>query len=146
MRGFNRIYDFRFANDLRRHIGRRTRAGLDERYPIRRLSTVRDVDALYTAKAGGFVDRADYYRRSSAKPGLKHIRVPTVLLHAADDPFVPVADYRSAELSPSCHLHIERTGGHMGYLSARNTPLGTKRWMDYALTMFLGALTGGGAR
>lgn len=139
-RGLNRIYDVRFVTQLRRHLAGRARAGLETPYAIPRLATVRDFDQLYTAKAGGFADRADYYARSSAKPGLADIRVPTVLLHADDDPFVPVGDYRDAALSPSCHLHIERTGGHMGYLTDRPTPLGTKRWLDYALDAFLEAL------
>jgi predicted alpha/beta-fold hydrolase len=139
-RGFNRIYDLRFVNGLRRRLRQRAEQGLEPAYAIPRLSTLREFDELYTARAGGFADRDDYYTRSSAKPGLKHIRVPTVLLHADDDPFIPVDDYRDAELSPSCHLHIEKTGGHLGYLTARNTPLGTKRWLDYALDEFLSAL------
>jgi predicted alpha/beta-fold hydrolase len=140
-RGFNRIYDLHFIRDLRRHVRRREQAGLEQhRYAIPRLSSVREFDELYTAKAGGFSDRDDYYARSSAKPGLKNIAVPTVLLHAEDDPFIPIVDYRNAELSPSCALHIEKTGGHMGYLTAKKTPLGTKRWLDYALTMFLDTL------
>lgn len=142
-RGFNRIYDLRFVNGLRRHVDRRARAGLEPAYVIPRRSTVRDFDELYTARAGGFASRDDYYARSSAKPGLKNIRVPTVLLHADDDPFIPADDYRDAELSPSCHLHIEKTGGHMGYISGANTPFGTKRWLDYALDEFLGALVAG---
>jgi predicted alpha/beta-fold hydrolase len=140
-RGFNRVYDLHFGTDLRRHVLQRVREGLEKPYAIPRFSSVRAFDELYTAKAGGFVDRADYYTRSSALPGLKDIRVPTILLHAADDPFIPVADYRSAELSASCHLHVEKTGGHMGYLSAKKTPLGTKRWLDYALSTFLRALS-----
>jgi predicted alpha/beta-fold hydrolase len=141
-RGWNRIYDLHFVSGLRRRVLSRARAGLEQEreYAIPRLATVRDFDQLYTARAGGFIDRDDYYARSSAKRGLSQIRVPTVLLHAEDDPFVPVDDYRSAELSPMCHLHLEKTGGHMGYLSAKRTPLGTKRWLDYALSEFLAAL------
>jgi predicted alpha/beta-fold hydrolase len=56
------------------------------------------------------------------------IQTPTIILTAADDPFIDVQDYREARLSGTTRLHIERVGGHMGYLSQEKG-----RWLDYAI-------------
>lgn len=139
----NRAYDLRFVARCRRALRERRSAGLIERqYPIGRWSTLREVDELYTAPAGGFANADDYYERCSALPHLRNIDTPTVLLTAADDPFVTARDFREAELSASIHLHVEETGGHMGYLMRERTPLGTNRWLDYALTHYVKQLAG----
>jgi uncharacterized protein len=135
-RGLNRIYDFKFMQDMRREIQSRSAADLS----IPWHATLHDFDDLYTAPAGGFKNREDYYRTCSALPYLRSIEIPTVILTAEDDPFVSVEDYRQAELSPSVHLHVEKTGGHMGYITRQKTPLGTHRWLDYALLTFLDSL------
>lgn len=139
--GANRIYDIRFMRQMRDAV--RTRLHRDPtlrelKIPI--LATLHDFDELYTARSGGFKDRADYYRTCSAKQYLNKIKVPTVILTAEDDPFVDVKDYKSAEISPMAKLHIERFGGHMGYLAGQPTPYGTKRWLDYAIYEFMKGL------
>ncbi len=134
----NRMYDLRFVYRCRRALEERVSAGLVKpgtRIPP--LATLRDVDELYTAPAGGFADANDYYRRCSAKPLLSKINTPTVILTAKDDPFVPVEDFETADLSSQVFLHMEPTGGHMGYLSKHSTPLGTRRWLDYALISYV---------
>jgi predicted alpha/beta-fold hydrolase len=57
------------------------------------------------------------------------------MLTAADDPFVSGQDYEEAELSPSIVLHIEKCGGHMGYLA--QSGMGHKRWLDGTLRTYL---------
>ena len=136
--GFNRVYDLRFVALCTAAIRERRRAGLvHEEFRVPRFATLHDFDELYTARAGGFKNREDYYRSCSTKNLLASIRTPTVLLTAKDDPFVGYEDYASASLSPSVHLHAENVGGHMGYLSAEKTPLGNNRWLDYALREYL---------
>jgi hypothetical protein len=136
--GFNRVYDLRFVALCAAAIQARRRAGLvREEYRIPPLATLYDFDDLYTAPAGGFKNREDYYRSCSAKDKLASIGTPTVLITAKDDPFVGFEDYASAALGSSVHLHAEDVGGHMGYLSAKRTPLGSKRWLDYALREYL---------
>ena len=51
--------------------------------------TVRQFDEAYTAPHHGFRDAADYYHRASALRVIDHIRVPTLILTAENDPFVP---------------------------------------------------------
>jgi predicted alpha/beta-fold hydrolase len=58
-----------------------------------------------------------------------------VILTSEDDPFAPASDLGAP--SSTVHLHVERHGGHCGYLAAHLTPLGTHRWMDYALDHYL---------
>jgi predicted alpha/beta-fold hydrolase len=137
----NRIYDLRFLIQLRRDLAMKRKRGLiDREYEIPLKLTLRDFDNLYTAPASGFRDREDYYDTCSAMKFVHLIRAPTVVFHADDDPIIPVKAYRQTRFSPSCLVHIEKVGGHMGYLSRRKTPLGTMRWQDYAIDRALGWL------
>ncbi len=141
VRGLNRVYDFKFMEDMRDAVASRRDAGhVVPEMKLRRFATLREFDNLYTAPEGGFNNREHYYESCSAKLYLKNISIPTVILTAADDPFVDVADYRAAQVSSLVHLHIEKHGGHMGYLTRKKTPLGTYRWLDYALNTFMKAL------
>lgn len=121
----NKIYDFHFVQKLRQVV----RLECD----IPRLSTLRNFDALYTAPASGFDSVEHYYETCSTVNHLSKIKIPTILLTSQDDPFVPYELYCHAKLSKTTQLHIEKVGGHMGYLSRKKTPLGTYRWLDYAL-------------
>jgi len=133
--GLNRIYDLRFVNLLRKHVQDLWEFGLlAEPVTIPLLATLREFDELYTAKAAGFRDRSHYYAQCGCAPHLGAIQTPTVILTSADDPFVPASDLDGADLSSAVHLHVEATGGHMGYL-AENVP--GLRWLDYALDHYL---------
>lgn len=131
--GFNRIYDLKFVWDCRK--------GLRDPGAVPIFTTIREFDELYTARAGGFEGREDYYRQCSTKGLLERIQAPTLVLMSKDDPFIDYRDYLDTKLSPSVLLHLEERGGHLGYLSANPTPLGTRRWLDYALVHYLRELT-----
>ncbi|UOF02738.1 YheT family hydrolase [Bdellovibrio reynosensis] len=132
--GFNRIYDLRFVNRLRKNIHKKHRHGLiDKKYNIPLWSTVWDMDQIYTAPAGGFKDREDYYQTCSSINYISNIDVPTYVLSALDDPFIMAEDYLNAQFSKSVQVHIEARGGHLGYIHSDKTPLGTNRWLDYYL-------------
>ena len=135
-RGLNRLYELRFMWRLRREIQGRARAGLlRPRNEVPLTASLCEFDDLFTAPECGFDDRLDYYRRCSALPRLGQIETPAVILTAADDPFVDPAVYRTAELPPNLLLHIERTGGHVGYLARRGA--GWMRWLDAALVHYV---------
>ncbi len=150
-RGLNKIYDFVFVAECKREINIRP-LSQDERhrYQVPRSSTLFDFDNIYTAPAGGFASREQYYQTCSASPWLTRIQTPTIILTAADDPFVGVDIYRTATPSSSVHLHIENTGGHMGYLAKQRknaradgpeARFGVTRWLDQALAKGIKALT-----
>jgi predicted alpha/beta-fold hydrolase len=119
-RGFNRLYTRHFLGSLKR----KTAAKL-ERFPgcvdgaaAARAHTLRDFDDAVTAPLHGFRDASDYWLRSSAKPLLKHIRVPTLVINAHDDPFLPgehlpVPD----DVSARVQLDFPSSGGHVGFVS-----------------------------
>ncbi len=139
--GWNRIYDVRFMNMMRASLRNLRRAGrLKMEIRIPWGATLQEFDDLYTAPAGGFRDRHDYYSTCSAAQYLAKINMPTVILMSKNDPFVDFQDYASAPLSESVFMHTEDNGGHMGYLHNGPTPLGTRRWLDYALDRFTVAL------
>ena len=138
--GFNRIYDLRFVIRCRRSVRERVADGLiQDIYRIPRFCTLMDFDELYTAPASGFRNREHYYERCSAGPHLANIQTPTVILMAEDDPFVAAESFREFKVSDSVHLHLESTGGHMGYLTKGQS---SRRWLDMALGHYLDALLG----
>jgi predicted alpha/beta-fold hydrolase len=86
---------------------------------VREAKTLRAFDNAFTAPLHGFADAADYYARSSALRFLAGIRRPTLLLSAADDPFLPafvldeVADAVRGNASILTEFHPR--GGHVGF-------------------------------
>lgn len=130
-RGLSCLYELRFIKRCRAAIRQRVEDGLIANiYPTRPLMSLREFDDAYTTRAGGFRDAGDYYAKCSARHHLSKITVPTVILMAKDDPFIPWQHAAEANPSPAVHLHIEPRGGHMGYLS-RDLP--GHRWLPYAM-------------
>jgi len=130
-RGLSRLYELRFIRRCRRAIQERVADGLIPAiYQTWPTMSLRQFDDAYTTKAGGFRDAEDYYARCSARSHLSKISVPTVILMAQDDPFIPWQHAAEAQPSPAVHLHLEARGGHMGYLS-RDLP--GHRWLPYAV-------------
>ncbi len=143
-RGLNRVYDLNFIHNLRRYLRNKQKAGLaDVEFSVSPLMKVHEFDEIYTAPAGGFESADHYYRSCSAKQYVHRIDRPVHVLTAQNDPFICVDDYRDASFSSSCFVRIEKTGGHMGYLSSQLTPLGTHRWLDYYLYEAVQHLTKG---
>jgi predicted alpha/beta-fold hydrolase len=104
---------------------------------IRACSTFRQFDELYTAPFHGFENADDYWRRSSSKPWLKQIEVPTLLINARNDPFLPASALPTrAEVSGAVTLEFPETGGHVGFVSG-NFP-GKLDWLPLRVLEFFG--------
>jgi predicted alpha/beta-fold hydrolase len=122
-RGFSRVYEAHFLRSLHRKA-RQKRHAFPDRVPAPsepRSRTLYDFDDAFTAPLHGFAGADDYYTRSSAIRWLATIRVPTLLLSAEDDPFLPVdvlADVRSIAAGNSA-LEVEFVpqGGHVGFVA-----------------------------
>ncbi|PSQ72989.1 MAG: alpha/beta hydrolase [Bacteroidetes bacterium QH_6_64_77] len=86
---------------------------------LRTITTLRGFDDAYTAPLHGFDGAADYYRCASSKPLLPDIAVPTLLLNAANDPFLPPAcyPYSIARNHARLTLEVPESGGHGGFVS-----------------------------
>jgi len=130
----NRPYEWNFVRGLRRLVERKK-----ELYPalydirgLERLRTVRDFDELYTAPHGGFAGADDYYARSSALPFVPRIRVPTLIIHARDDPLVPCGPLLRPGAADNPHV-VKATpphGGHVAFVSAEK---GRRFWAEERL-------------
>lgn len=140
--GFSRLYEINFLLSFKDLLERKSRKGLiDTKYPVKPLKmSIRDFDNLYTGPRGGFGLADDYYRMCSTYQKLNQIQVDTTILTAADDPFIAVEDFVEAKKTigtAPVRIHIEPCGGHLGYIHNGKTPLGTNRWMDYAIMTLL---------
>ena len=87
-----------------------------------RARTLREFDDVVTAPVHGFAGVDDYYTRASSKPWLTAIRVPTLLLNARDDPFLPGAATCRAPTHPSCGC-IARRRSTIGWAAGRTDRL-----------------------
>lgn len=120
----NRVYEQKFLRALVRRY--RTKARLfPELYDPRRadgLRSLREFDDRITAYYSGFESASDYYYRAAAARVLATIHLPTLILHALDDPFVRVtAESRAAILANPAITYIEtQHGGHCAFLAAAN--------------------------
>ena len=117
--GVNRLYDRNFVKGMRRSLQRRiARGDIDRSFTVRRRWSVRQADHVVTAPLAGFSTGDEYYERCSAGPWLTSIRVPTVVLTSADDPFIHPVEIEDAARGSSVFVHVEETGGHLGYIAA----------------------------
>lgn len=115
----NRIYQARFMQKLRRTVRRKARL-LPTEVDAGRLKEVHDIidfDDRFTAPLNGFADAADYYARNSAMNWLDRIAVPTLVLSAANDPFLGPNCFPRTVAAASRSLYLEETvwGGHVGF-------------------------------
>ena len=124
-RGFARVYETHFLQSLRRKVeAKRARfPDLVEPERLRRVRTLWDFDDVVTAPVHGFRDAEDYYARSSSLRYLDGVRVPTLLLSAVDDPFLPpevLDEVRAAARdNPALQLEFSPRGGHVGFVGGR---------------------------
>lgn len=120
----NRVYQLQFVASLNASY-RKRRELLPEAYEADRergVSTVREFDDRITAFYGGYRDAEDYYQRVSPGPRLERIERPTLILAAADDPFIPEASTRKWARSESVSMEIVDGGGHVGFVGRSRAP------------------------
>jgi uncharacterized protein len=116
----NLVYQWNFVRNLKARMRRKAAAvpGVYSLAALASIWTVRRFDDIYTAPHHGFRDSADYYYRASALRVIDRIRVPTLILAAEDDPFVPPAPFRHPVVTRNPHITVglSRHGGHCAYL------------------------------
>ena len=118
-----RVYMLRFLRSLREKLAEKA-----ERFPeapdpalAARMVSFREFDGHFTAPVHGFESADDYWARASALPVLAHIRVPTLLASALDDPFLAPTcyPYDVARANPHLTLATPAWGGHVGFIQRR---------------------------
>jgi predicted alpha/beta-fold hydrolase len=103
---------------------------------IRRARSLYEFDDVVTAPLHGFAGTNDYWTRASSKPWLREVRVPTLVLNARNDPFVPASSLPGPnEVSSDVVLEQPETGGHVGFLSGPFP--GRQGWLPRRLLQFL---------
>jgi hypothetical protein len=94
-------------------------------------------DHRVTARLHGYAGVEDYYRRASSRQYLRGIRIPTLLIHALDDPFLlPSAVPESQELSDRTLLELSPHGGHVGFVGGP-VPWRPAYWLERRIPRFL---------
>jgi predicted alpha/beta-fold hydrolase len=117
----NIAYQWNFVRNLRARM-RRKAAAWPGRYDLSglgRIWTVRAFDEAYTAPHHGFNGADDYYHRASALRVIDRVRVPALIVAAANDPFVPPGQFERPEVvsNPWVRVIVTRDGGHCGFVA-----------------------------
>jgi predicted alpha/beta-fold hydrolase len=103
---------------------------------IKDIKTIEEFDERYTAPMHGFESAEDYYAKCSSKQFLKHISIPTLIIHAKDDPFMDERILpQKEELSESVTLELSKYGGHVGFV--QGTLFKPTYWLEERILDFL---------
>jgi uncharacterized protein len=121
--GFNRqVYTRLFLRSMKPKALRKLaqHPGLFDPDKLLAARTLYEFDGVFTAPLHGFRNTDDYWLRSSAKPHLRRIRIPTLVLNARNDPFVPARCLPQArEVGEFVTLWQPPHGGHVGFPGGR---------------------------
>ena len=136
--GKGRFYQWLLLRDLRRYVNSKYQypnAPIDPKSVIH-IKSFWDLDEKVTAPMNGFQNAVDYYHRSSCGPWIKHITTPTLIIHAKDDPMIPITTIPKNEaFAKAVTLELSEYGGHVGFIS------GSLRkpnfWLDKRIPEFL---------
>jgi uncharacterized protein len=111
----NRIYESRFVERMRKRL---CATGRYRPADFAGIHSLFDIDDRLTAPSFGFGDAETYYRTQSSARYLQHIRVPTLIIHAKDDPLVPFESCQSARACGNPYIEhcVTAHGGHLGFL------------------------------
>jgi uncharacterized protein len=129
----NILYARRFITRLKERVRAKERLtpGLFDLSDLDQVSNIYTFDDRFTAQAFGFGTAANYYATQSANQFLEHIRVPTLVVQAKDDPLIPftVYDHPAFATNPCLRLIATEHGGHLGFIS-KTSP---RFWLDQVL-------------
>ena len=139
----NRVYEWKFLIGLRRRFRRKAELFPDiySTEGLDRISSLRQFDDQITARYSGFSGADDYYHRASSTRVAPHIAVPTLILHALDDPFIRMLPSTRAALLANHRVRLVETahGGHCAFLAPADGYDGY--WAEKMLLDFLLSVT-----
>lgn len=134
-----RMYSWYFLRMLKRKVALKASrlAGVLDLAAVVAARTIWEFDDLVTAPLAGFRDAAEYYALSSSSEFLSRVRVPTLLIHSEDDPFLPATaiPVETATANPDVTLSLQRAGGHVGFVEG--PPWRPTFWADAYAARFL---------
>jgi predicted alpha/beta-fold hydrolase len=138
----NRLYELKFLHNLLRRFRRKAML-FPHAYDRNRaagIRSLREFDDRITAFYSGFTSADDYYDRAAAARVLDCIAVPSLILHALDDPFVRLSDESRDKIdaNPNIALMESKHGGHCAFLAQPDGALGYDGyWAEHTLLRFL---------
>jgi uncharacterized protein len=135
----NRMYEWWFMRGLRARLRRKAEL-FPGRYDVRLLAkanSIRSFDEYITAKYMGFESAEDYYTKASSSRVIDRIAVPTLVIHANDDPFIKLSPETIAKFraNPNIRFIYTKHGGHCAFLEDSNSYDG--RWAEKQIIDFL---------
>jgi predicted alpha/beta-fold hydrolase len=135
--GWNLIYTRMFLATLRRKSLAKLAhfPGLFDRARMLAARNLREFDDVVTAPLHGYRDTDGYWTRASAKPVLAGVGLPTLVLNARNDPFLPARHLPQAhEVSSLVRLEQPEEGGHVGFASGAFP--GNLEWLPQRVLAF----------
>ena len=134
-----RFYMKRFINKLGKKIkvksAQHPNSQLLSYEGYKKIKNFEQFDDRYTAQMFGFENARDFYQKAGAKPFLKTIKTPTLIVQAKNDPFLSpeCLDLGDAHSNPNLHLQILEFGGHVGFM----LPNSNETWVERRIWEFI---------
>jgi predicted alpha/beta-fold hydrolase len=136
----NFLYEWNFVRDLKRRmrVKAHLQPGAFDLSTLGAIRTVREFDERVTAPHFGFRSASDYYHRASAMRIVDRIRVPTLIITAEDDPFVPSQAFHDPKVASNPHIDLRlcEHGGHCGFVGERSA-LDDGYWAENQIVEFV---------
>jgi predicted alpha/beta-fold hydrolase len=132
----NRVYHLRLLIGMKAEaLGEGAAITEEERHLLPGIRSILEFDEKIVAPRNGFAGAADYYAKNHARQFLGAIRLPALVIHAQDDPWIPKQAYTSYDWSSNGILTalLPTGGGHVGF-HGRGTHV---PWHDRCLVRFL---------
>ncbi|MDT0676442.1 YheT family hydrolase [Autumnicola musiva] len=131
----NSIYSKRFQKNLKKQLFERQLLFPQEisKEEITACNSLRAIDELYTSRAHGYQNAAEYYEKCSCLGFLSNISIPSLIINAKNDSFLSSNSYpvEIAENSDMLYLEIPRYGGHVGFIQKGKYYYHEKRALDF---------------
>lgn len=117
--GFNQVYTRHFLNTLKYKAFEKLEKFPDlfDKQALIKCTSIYEFDNLVTAPLHGFQNTDDYWSQSSSKQWLASIRVPTLVINARNDPFMPASVLPAQkDVAVNVVLEFPEEGGHAGFM------------------------------
>jgi predicted alpha/beta-fold hydrolase len=141
----NRIYEIHFLRGLMRRFHRKAKLfpGIYQQRGIGPVHSIREFDDKIVARYCGFRDAADYYERAASARVIDRVAVPTLILCAADDPFIRLYPETRERILANPHIDFAETrhGGHCAFIGRRSAD--GVHWAEAAVVRYLQASIAG---
>lgn len=137
--GFSKLYEWYFIKCLRYRLAKKFKMQIAPIDPeiLYQISTLYEFDEKITAPLHGFSSADDYYHQASSRQYLRKISVPTLILHAKDDPLMSQDTIpKHEELSAQVILELSEAGGHVGFVGGKY-PWNPEYWLEERVPRFL---------